>query len=242
MWVVFGPSPWRRAFCLPAMLLKNSLQMENNNQSSVKTKNITLGGIIAWVIGLVSAFTGITSIFTRPLSGILFLLIAAVTLPPAYNFLKSKLHVNLSKGLRIVLVFILLIISVSTLPESKTATEKSSGSSDTAPVVTEPAIQVTATKLIADYKANEVSADAKYKNKIVEVSGVVKTIGKDILDTPYIALTNGEQYSFESVQCMFSEKDESQLANVSKDDRITLRGEVSGKLGNVLVKGCKIVK
>jgi len=52
----------------------------------------------------------------------------------------------------------------------------------------EQAIVVTATKLLQDYEANEVAADAQYKKKIVEVSGTISTIGKDILDTPYISL------------------------------------------------------
>ncbi len=106
----------------------------------------------------------------------------------------------------------------------------------------EEAIQVTATNIIAEYKANEVSADATYKGKLVEVKGTVSAIAKDIMDTPYIALTNEEPYGFESVQCMFSKSQEAELAGVSKDQSITLRGRVSGKLGNVIVRECSIVK
>lgn len=44
------------------------------------------------------------------------------------------------------------------------------------------------------------------------------------------------------VQCMFSKSDEVELAAVAKGQKITLRGEVSGKLGNIIVKSCEIVK
>jgi len=103
------------------------------------------------------------------------------------------------------------------------------------------ATKVTALALAGAYKDNEVAADATYKGQIVEVSGTVDTIGKDVLDTPYITLATG-QYSFESVQCMFAKSDEPQLATVTKGQSITLRGEVSGKMGNVLVRGCSIVQ
>ena len=105
------------------------------------------------------------------------------------------------------------------------------------------AIKVTAVQMSADYKENEVAADAKYKNKTVEISGSVDTIGKDILDTPYIAFQTASQYDIlDRVQCMFSKSDEAELAAVTKGQKITLRGEVSGKLGNIIVKGCEIVR
>lgn len=105
----------------------------------------------------------------------------------------------------------------------------------------EQAIAVTAAKLLQDYEANEVSADAQYKGKIVEVSGAINTIGKDILDTPYVSLSTGGG-SFFSIQCMFEKSDQAQLATLSKDTRITLRGRVSGKLGNIIVRECSVVR
>ncbi len=138
-----------------------------------------------------------------------------------------------------VVLFLAIILAASgddttTTPTAKTPVKEAAS--------TEQPIVVTATKLLADYKANEVAADATYKTKLIEVKGTVSTIGKDILDAPYIALTNGEPYSIESVQCMFAKTDEPQLATVTKGQSITLQGRVSGKLGNVLVRECKIVK
>jgi len=114
-----------------------------------------------------------------------------------------------------------------------------------APVVqvpVQPTIVVTADKLMSDYTANEVAADAKYKNNTVQVSGIVDSIGKDILDTPYISLKTGGQYSFTVVQCMFAKSDESALATVSKGQSMTLIGQVTGKLSNVILNGCRIAK
>lgn len=103
-------------------------------------------------------------------------------------------------------------------------------------------IKVSAVQLSEDYNANQVLADAKYKNKSLEISGIIDSIAKDILDTPFVSL-KGRETSFFGVQCMFGKADEPKLATLSKGQSIVLRGEVSGELiGNVLVSGCQIVE
>ena len=103
------------------------------------------------------------------------------------------------------------------------------------------AIRVSARQLLQEYEDNQVSADTKYENNLVQVSGVVDSIGKDILDTPYISLKGRD--SIKSVQCMFSKKDETALASVSKGEQLTLEGTLSGFLIlNVIINDCKIVK
>ncbi|MFA6270222.1 MAG: hypothetical protein WC657_03380 [Candidatus Paceibacterota bacterium] len=217
--------------------------MENELKSSeVKTKNITLGSIIGWIFGVVIGITGIINIFSNPLSGLLFILATVITLPPANKYLKEKMHISLSKGVKIVLVLILLGVAGSQVGE-KAKTEAVQTVSQTTEKVEEVAElpKITAKQIVDDYKANEVSADAKYKGKEFEISGVVETIGKDIMDTPYIALESYEYAIIDKVQCMFSKGSEAELAAVSKEQKITLKGEISGKLGNILVKRCEIV-
>ena len=97
-------------------------------------------------------------------------------------------------------------------------------------------------KVCGEYKANEVAAEAKYKGKLVEISGTVDTIGNDALDNPFIAFATENQYEIiNRIQCMFSRNDITALSGVSKGERITLRGEVSGALGNIIVRNCEIV-
>ncbi len=59
---------------------------------------------------------------------------------------------------------------------------------------------VSAGALTSEYEANEVEADDKYKNKVIVVEGVIDTIGKDILRTPYVVLKGSGSFG---VQCMF---------------------------------------
>lgn len=141
-------------------------------------------------------------------------------------------------------IVILYIVGSNSTPSTPTP-NVNNNVSDTPAKTPEPAeevIKVTASKMIADYKANEISADATYKGKLVAVSGSVGSIAKDIMDNPYITITNDATYSFESVQCVFSKSQEAELAGISKNQAIILQGRVSGKLGNVIVRECSIVK
>ncbi|HVU06637.1 MAG TPA: hypothetical protein VHE10_02520 [Candidatus Paceibacterota bacterium] len=221
--------------------------MENNKQSSeVKTKNITFGLVFGWILGVIFVILGITNIAIHPVSGILFILTALIALPPMNKLLRDKAHVNLSKGLRVIIVLILMIsgfafIGSSAVKEAETNTV--ADASNTAPAPTPvPTIKISADKIMDDYTANEVAADAKYKNNVVSVTGIVDSIGKDIVDTPYIALKTGGQYSISVVQCMFPRSAESILANISKGEYMTLQGKVTGKLGNIILSGCSIAK
>ena len=222
--------------------------MENKNESEVKTKNITLGSIVAWVLGVFAILAGIGLMSSKPAAGIIWLIIAIVVLPPVSKLVKNKLHFSLSKGVKIVAVIILIGVagSLGISGSSSVASTNSSTantSSGSQPVATQPAIKVSASKILADYKANEVSADGVYKGNTVDVTGVVDTIGKDFTETPYIDMNDGSPYSFSNVHCFFSSSDEPQLAKVTKGQSITLEGQVSGLVvGNVVVNNCQIAK
>jgi hypothetical protein len=96
-----------------------------------------------------------------------------------------------------------------------------------------PSYTLSADKLVSEYKANEVAADAKYKGHVVVVSGTIESIGKDIMDQAYVVI--GGQGFLDGVQCMFTKGEESSVARLSKGQHVTIKGEVSGKMGNVLL-------
>ncbi len=144
-----------------------------------------------------------------------------------------------------VIVFVVLYIIGSSNMKSnniqKTEPKNEAQTTQQKTTTQEEAIKVTALKLASDYKANQVAADSKYEGKTVEVTGTITSIGKDILDTPYVTLNGGDIIT--SVQCMFDKSDQAELATLSKDTRITLQGKVRGGLiMNVLLDNCSIVK
>lgn len=66
----------------------------------------------------------------------------------------------------------------------------------------ESVITITSVQLFAEYEANYVAGDKKYKGKILEVSGTVETISRDILNQIYVTLDTG-QFNLFNIQCFF---------------------------------------
>ncbi|WP_369411580.1 OB-fold protein [Longitalea luteola] len=96
---------------------------------------------------------------------------------------------------------------------------------------------ITANQLIAQYKANEVSADNTFKGKTFNVSGKVADIKKDVLNHIYVTLHSDN--IIRKVQCYF--EDAETAAKLSKDMQVTFMGRCDGLMMNVLMKDCKLV-
>lgn len=220
--------------------------MEKEKQA--EEKKITLGFLVGWVVGVMFLLSGIMALVSEPLTAVYSFLISIVLLPPANKFIKDKAGFSLSGGLKFVLVIILLGLLSGTLAEKgKSAMNNVDGAtkqgetSQSAPIPQKEIVNISAYKLYGDYEANEVSADAKYKDKTLNISGTIDSIGKDIMSNPFVALKGQEYFGF--VQCLFSRGDEQKLVNLSKGQGITLRGDSPSRIiGNVLVQNCSIVK
>jgi hypothetical protein len=205
------------------------------------------GSLLGWVAGVFLVILGLANLSNHIGAAIFFLIAACFVLPITLKRIERTLPIAKSRGGKIaagtILVAICSIVALSIgVSDSKSNGTISNQNSPTPTTAqTEQTIPVTAAKLMADYEANEVAADAQYKGKLVDVTGTIESIGKDILDAPYVALRTNE-YSFPVVQCMFERSEQAQLASLSKDTRITLRGRVSSKLGNIIVRDCSIVR
>jgi hypothetical protein len=101
-----------------------------------------------------------------------------------------------------------------------------------------PSYTMSADQLYREYKANEVAADARYKGKIVIVSGTIQDIGKDILDSAYIVI--GGEGLLDGVQCSFTKGQEGTVASLTKGQFVSAKGEVGGKMGNVQLNKCSL--
>jgi len=116
-------------------------------------------------------------------------------------------------------------------------------------------IKITAAQLYAEYDANEVAADLKYKDKPLEVSGVVTDIcaTSQITGKPVIFLAKSLDAPFmEGVTVHLCTDQKVKLATLSKGDAVTVVGICEGidlvrgtdKFGfrGVRLKDCKIVQ
>ena len=126
-------------------------------------------------------------------------------------------------------LLVFLIIAIGSTDEASVEKDVSSQSAS---------YRISSQQLYADYKANEVAADQKYKSKILEISGEIDNIAKDITDTIYITL-KGDKY-IGSVQCFFSKNHENQAASLSKGQYVTVKGKCDGKMMNILLRGCAL--
>lgn len=101
-----------------------------------------------------------------------------------------------------------------------------------------PDYVITATLLQKEFEDNETTASAKYTNKIIEVTGIIASIKPADNNVINITLTTGSDFS--SVICTFpAVADPSELKSGSE---ITLRGECSGFLMDVLLNNCAVIK
>ena len=90
----------------------------------------------------------------------------------------------------------------------------------------EEVIIITALDLYNAYDENEVSADLKYRDKQLEVTGKVKDIGKDIFDKIYVTLDVGAVIG--SVYLSFEKGQEDKIAGLKKGQSLTVVGKGGG--------------
>lgn len=83
-----------------------------------------------------------------------------------------------------------------------------------------PPVAVTADQLRREYETNEVSADERYRGRVLVVTGIVKSVKKDILsEEPYVELSAG----FMSVDARFDPEDGGVLGRFLRGDKIIVR-------------------
>lgn len=111
-------------------------------------------------------------------------------------------------------------------------------SSDFDMTAAEPAHQVRANRLYAEFEDNGLAAEQKYKGQIIDVTGKVENIDRDILDDIYVTL-EGDEY-FGSIQCYFGEQQLNDATSLKSGATVTIKGRCTGKIGNVILKDCLI--
>ena len=90
------------------------------SDQTTQSKKITIGLVLSWIFGTLFALTGIFSIFSDPIPGLVMLVMAAVILPPVTKLVDQKWRFNLSRGMKIGVIVIGLIIFGATVNPSST--------------------------------------------------------------------------------------------------------------------------
>jgi hypothetical protein len=112
------------------------------------------------------------------------------------------------------------------------------GRQETASTPGPPAETVSIDTLLGDYKGNEVAADARYKGRRIQTTGLVGEIKKDILDRPYVTVGHGRDFEIPEVQCFLARSHTDRATGLRKGQAITMVGTVDGLMMNVLMSDC----
>lgn len=120
-----------------------------------------------------------------------------------------------------------------------------SGSGNKTPPPSGPAIAVTAGEMLKEYGANAVAADAKYKGKLVRVTGKFGTAQKAPLlgYAVQVLPEDAGDVNLSGVECFVTEAAQADVAQFQQGQMITLEGMCDGQvLGQVKMSKCKVVK
>ncbi len=104
-----------------------------------------------------------------------------------------------------------------------------------------PAIILTSANLATEYSDNEVAADAKYKGKLLEVSGKVASIDNGISDNEMIVKLSDGKYDISGPWCYMKESERDKVLAFKKEQQVTLIGTGnSATIGSPMLKDCVV--
>lgn len=96
----------------------------------------------------------------------------------------------------------------------------------------EPVAKLTADQLLDDYRKNQIGADQKYKEKLIQITGKVSGIGKLPLAGYYIDLASSNENDLTGVKCVLDKDDkaaEEKAGKLKEGDTVTIAGRCDGK-------------
>ena len=97
----------------------------------------------------------------------------------------------------------------------------------------EPELVVTAAQMVADYEVSESAGNEKYKGKVVLVTGVISSIYRGFLQTPYVELEAG-------VRCNFSDNEDAVMLMLTEGQTVSMKGQGDRLFLNVELRGCTV--
>lgn len=104
-----------------------------------------------------------------------------------------------------------------------------------------PASEVQIDTLLSEYKGNEVKADGLYKDKSIRVAGTVDDVKKGLAGGMYITLGSGKKFEIPQVQCHLEESETAKASALTKGQKVTVAGRVTGLMGHVQLRPCSIL-
>jgi|GEM_PF-2402870 len=117
--------------------------------------------------------------------------------------------------------------------------DHSGKSNSTASAQTNSVTTISANELDIEYGKNEISAENKYKGKLIIVTGKVTEISTAFDGTPYVSIAS-DIYGMAYVKCYFEDKNS--ITSINTDDKVKIEGVVSNyTYGHPTLEQCSFV-
>lgn len=100
--------------------------------------------------------------------------------------------------------------------------------------------ELTAAVLVADYSKDETAADKKYLDKVIAVKGAVSDIKTDTSGQATVFLDSGDPMA--AVTCSFYADEAPSVKALQKGSTVIIKGKCTGKLMDVVLNKCSLVK
>lgn len=101
-------------------------------------------------------------------------------------------------------------------------------------------VRMDAAVLFDEYAADEKAANAKYLDKVISVSGTVSSVNREDAEEPGLNLNTNDMMGM--VTCQFLPDHAYELDNIQEGDRVTVKGQCTGVLMDVVLIRCSIEK
>jgi hypothetical protein len=109
-----------------------------------------------------------------------------------------------------------------------------------------PLVPVSAEELAKEWKTDKAATLAKYKDKRLEVSGIVQVATNDTsVNLPMVQLTNNgvDKTGRVSVSCLFLNKDAQQVADLCEGQTVKVRGQLfDAESAEAMLLNCELVE
>lgn len=102
------------------------------------------------------------------------------------------------------------------------------------------AYALSAADLITDFNKNETVANSKYLDKVISVKGNVQDLKIDPSGQFTVFLDGGDPMS--AVTCSFYEEEAGSSGGIKIGTPLTIKGKCTGKLMDVVLNKCSIIK
>ena len=102
-----------------------------------------------------------------------------------------------------------------------------------------PDYKLTAIELFNEYSIDEEAANKIFLGKVIQVSGTIREINTE--DSIYITVILETEDIFSGVNCVLNDKYASKQKEIIIGSEVTIKGECSGKLIDVVLNNCILI-